>query len=164
MKSKHITEILNENRFADLNETDLAAVNFHIKDCPSCEKSFRAAKFSSSLLKTRASLESPAPTPFFQAKVLNALRAKQNLQKPIEAFRRWWQASAAMVGFMVVTALCLVGASLIAPSASSEEAQTGTNFNLYSTDSVILNQKSPRDLTNEQVFQVIYNPRSDYKK
>jgi hypothetical protein len=69
-----------------------------------------------------------------------------------------------MVGLMVMIVACLIATSFIAPLASEDEAQAGTNFNLYTTDSVILNQKSPRDLTNEQVFQVIYNPRNDFKK
>jgi hypothetical protein len=34
---------------------------------------------------------------------MNALRARQNLRKPIAAFRRWWQASYAMVCLMLMT-------------------------------------------------------------
>lgn len=167
MKSKHITELLDQKTFLELDAADLVKVHSHIEDCRSCEQSFRAAKFTASLLKTKASLAAPAPAPFFQSKVLNRLRESQNLQNlqsPIEAFRRWWQASAAMVGFMVITVLFLIAASFVAPSAGDVEAQAGTNFNLYTTDSIILNQKSPRDLTNEQVFQVIYNPRGDFRK
>ena len=165
MKSKHITETLDKAAFTDLNEADLTIVHAHIEDCANCKQAFQAAQISSVLLKVKSEISQPTPSPFFQAKVINALkREKQNLQKPLEAFRRWWQASAAMVGLMVMIVACLIATSFIAPSASEDEAQAGTNFNLYTTDSVILNQKSPRDLTNEQVFQVIYNPRNDFKK
>jgi len=164
MKSKHITEIIDGAAFADLSEQDLAIIRTHVADCPNCKQAFKAAQVTSVLLKAKSEIPAPTPSPFFQAKVINALRERQNLQKPIEAFRRWWQASAAMVGLMVIIVACLVATSFMIPLASEDEVQAGTNFNLYTTDSVILNQKSPRDLTNEQVFQVIYNPRNDFKK
>ncbi len=165
MKSKHITEILDNAAFADVSEEDLTIIRAHAENCPNCKQAFQAARVTSVLLKVKSEIPAPLPSPFFQAKVINALqREKQNLQKPLEAFRRWWQASAAMVGLMVMIVACLIATSFIAPLASEDEAQAGTNFNLYTTDSVILNQKSPRDLTNEQVFQVIYNPRNDFKK
>src|SRR5688572_4822827 len=102
MKSQHITEILDQRAFAELSADDLAAIEAHNAGCPPCLQSFKAAQVSSMMLKARAAdAASAAPSAFFQAKVMNALREKQNLRSPIEAFRRWWQASAVPVFMMI---------------------------------------------------------------
>ncbi len=162
MKSRHITEILDKAAFVELSEKDLTIVRLHMKDCLKCQQAFEAARVSSVLLEAQSEI---APSPFFQAKVMNALRReKQNLRKPIAAFRRWWQASVAMVFLMLVTVVGLVAATLLAPNSNVDEAQAdASNFNLYSTDAIILNQKPTPDLTTEQVFQVLYERRSDFR-
>ncbi|MCA1625088.1 MAG: hypothetical protein LC768_01610 [Acidobacteria bacterium] len=165
MKSRHITEILDRAAFAELSKEDLTIVNLHAKDCAECRRAFKAAQISSVLLKTQAALEPVAPNAFFQAKVINALRERQNLRKPIAAFKRWWQASAAMVFLMLLTLACLIAVTVLAPASDTDQAQAGApNFNLYSADMVILDQKPPRDLTTEQVFEVIYETKNDFGK
>jgi predicted anti-sigma-YlaC factor YlaD len=166
MKSKHITETLDQTTFAELSKDELAAINEHNADCPSCRQSFEAARISSILLKVQsANVDEIAPSPFFQAKVMNALREKQNLRNPIEAFRRWWQASAVPVFMMVLTVAVLISLTVMAPQSNASDSTAElSSFNLYSTDAVILNQNAPRDLTNEQVFQVIYETKSDSGK
>ena len=166
MKSKHITEILNQTAFAELSPDELAAIDRHNAGCPPCAKSFEAARVSSMLLQVRAAeARSVEPSPFFQAKVLNALREKQNLRTPIRAFRRWWQASAVPVFMMLLTAAIFISLTVMAPQSNANDSTAElSNFNLYSTDAVILNQKAPRDLTTEQVFQVIYATKSDSGK
>jgi len=165
MKSKHITEILDRAAFAELSKEDLTIVHLHTKNCTKCRQAFEAAQISSVLLKTQAALEPPAPNAFFQAKVLNALRNKQTIVKPIAAFKRWWQASAAPVFMMLITLGVLITFTLLAPTSDTNQAQAGIpDFNLYSADMVILNQKPPRDLTTEQVFEVLYETKSDFGK
>lgn len=166
MKSKHITEILDHAAFAELSKDDLAAIEAHNADCPSCRQSFEAAQVSSMLLKVQAdNAASIAPSAFFQTKVMNALREKQNLRSPIEAFRRWWQASAAPVFMMLLMVAVLISLTVMAPQSNAGDSTAElSSFNLYSTDAVILNQKAPRDLTTEQVFQVIYETKSDSNK
>jgi len=94
--------------------------------------------------------------------VINALRERANLRKPIAALRRWWQASAALVSLMLITIAGLIALTALAPSSSSQAEIS--SFNLYSTDAVILNQNMTRDLTTEQIFEVIYDAKSDSDK
>lgn len=161
MKRQHITEILDEKRFSELTETDLALINSHTAECSECEKSFQAARISAVLLRSRTA-ESFAPSAFFQSKVLNALRENQAVQKPFLAFRRWWQASYSLVCAMFLVALTLIALTIFAPS-NNVQAEV-SNFNLYSTDNVIINQKGSRDLTSEQTLELIYNERRDLKR
>ncbi len=161
MKSKHITEILDRATFAELSEQDKSVVSAHAKDCSSCRQAFEAARLSAILLKSDTAAASIAPSPFFQSKVMTAWRERQLPRRPIEAFRRWWQASAAPVFIMLTIMAALVSLTFIAPQDSQAEI---SSFNLYTTDTVIMDQNPPRDLTNEQVFQVIYTTRNEVRK
>lgn len=168
MKESHILEILDSKRFVELSADESALINSHIGECQGCRKAFEAAQISALLLTARSETETFEPSPFFQAKVMNALlqREGQKLRKPIAAFRRWWQASYSMVCLMLVTAGAFIGLTLFAPVSNADETQSaGVQSNLYPTDAVILNQKSSRDdLTTEQVFQVIYTTKYDSDK
>lgn len=155
MKKRHIKEILDLFDFNQIPEPDLLAIHNHIAVCDDCRRSFRAAELTSLMLK-KAAFETLVPSPFFQAKVLNAWREKQNLPKPVAAFRRWWQASAAPVSMMVLTVVGLIGVSIFAPVSESDDSQARqSNDYLYTTEAVILNQKSGSDLSTEQVFRVL---------
>ena len=160
MRDKHITKILDRIAFAELSERDKKTVSAHVSNCADCQRAFEAARLSSVLLKANALAETPVtPSPFFQAKVMNAWRERQMKlpPHPIEAFRRWWQASAAPIFLMLVTVMILISLTVLAPQSSAEDSVEISSFNPYSADAVILNQNEPRDLTNEQVFQLIYD-------
>jgi len=164
MKSSHIIEILDGTSFIELSEQDKATIWAHADDCHGCRQAFEAARISSILLKAHES-RVPEPSPFFQAKVMNAWRERQMPRRPMEAFRRWWQASAAPVFLMVVTLAVLISLTFLAPQSSADDSPVEiSGSNLYSTDAVIYDQKASRDLTTEQVFQVIYDAKSDSRR
>ena len=163
MKDRHILEILDEKSFAEFGGDELKNFQIHCAECPDCRQAFEAARISSVLLNVRAAIPAPAPSAFFQSKVLNAIREKQNLRKPLAAFWRWWQASSALVWLMFFIVATLGILTFLAPKSNNEEAVSST-YNLYTTDAVILDQKPPHNLTNEQVLEVIYTERRDSVK
>ena len=155
MNKRHITEILDRFDFKRIPETDLLEISRHVAVCDDCRRSFRAAELTSLMIKNEAA-ESPVPSPFFQVKVLNAWREKQNLPKPMAAFRRWWQATAAPVSIMVLTVIGLIGVSVFAPVSGADDSQARQSSDyLYTTEAIILNQKTASDLTTEQIFRVL---------
>jgi hypothetical protein len=162
MKDRHILEILDGKQFAALDGDELRTVQAHCAECADCRKAFGAARFSSELLMARASLPAPEPSAFFQSKVLTAIRERQNSRNPIEAFRRWWQAAFPLVCSMLLVVITLAVLTMLAPKSPPEQAVS--NYNLYSTDSVILNQPQPRSITTEQALEVIYTERRDAVK
>ena len=162
MNDKHILEILDRQRFTELSENELRSIEIHSAECGDCRQAFEAAQISAVLLNVRAEMPSALPSPFFEAKILNAIRENQNLRKPIAAFWRWWQASYPLVCSMLFIVLTLGALTFFAPKSKSEEAVS--TYNLYSTDAVILNQKPPRNLTTEQTLEVIYTERRDSVK
>jgi predicted anti-sigma-YlaC factor YlaD len=162
MKDRHILEILDAKQFAEFSTAELNNFQTHSADCSDCRQAFEAARVSAELLNVRALVPALEPSAFFQSKVLNAIREKQNLRKPIAAFRRWWQASYALVCSMLFIVITLGALTLLAPKSNADQAVS--TYNLYSTDSVILNQNPPRNLTTEQALEVIYAERRDAVK
>jgi hypothetical protein len=163
MKDTHILEILDGKKFAGLDDAELETIQAHAAGCADCRQAFEAARVSAVLLNMHAEIPAPQPTAFFQSKVLNALqREKQSLRKPIAAFWRWWQASYPLVCSMLFMVITLALLTVFAPKP--ESAQASSTYNLYSTDSVILNQNPPRTITTEQALEVIYTERRDAVK
>lgn len=162
MKDRHILEILDDKKFAELGTDELKNFQTHSAGCSDCRQAFEAARVSAVLLNARARVGAVEPPAFFQSKVLNAIREKQNLRKPIAAFRRWWQASYALVCSMLFIVITLGALTFLAPKSNADQAVS--TYNLYSTDSVILNQNPPRNITTEQALEVIYAERRDAVK
>lgn len=153
MKDEHILDLLDN----DLNEVESASVKAHAANCESCREAIHHAKISSAMFRTAQAFE---PSPFFQAKVLNALqREKKTLRKPIAAFWRWWQASATLVAVMVMMVISLIALTVFAPGASANDAAVGTNDNPYSAEAILLNQRSRGNLTTEQTLEIIYETK-----
>lgn len=156
MNHQQIKKNLDQTPLVNLSKTDLAEIERHIADCDDCRRAFQAAQISSALLKNNSTSETFEPSPFFQAKVLNAWRERQLIQKPLAAFYRWWQASAAMVFLMLTTVAGLIALTVFAPDSKAGDAQAGkSDFNLYPTDAVILNQKPAQNLTRGQILEVL---------
>lgn len=162
MKDRHILEILDGKKFAELSNDELKNFQAHSASCSDCRQAYQAARVSAVLLNVRAEIPAVEPSAFFQSKVLTAIREKQNLRKPIAAFRRWWQASYALVCSMLFIVITLGALTFLAPKSNADQAVS--TYNLYSTDSVILNQNPPRNITTEQALEVIYTERRDAVK
>lgn len=162
MKDRHITEILDAKAFAELAADELETARAHAAVCGDCRRALEAARIASALLTVRAALPVAEPSAFFQTKVLQAIRENRSIRRPVAAFWRWWQASYPLVCSMILIVLTLAALTAFAPKSETEEAVS--SYNLYSTDSVILNQKPPRSLTTEQTLEVIYNERRDAQK
>ena len=163
MRETHILEILDGKKFAELGGDELKTIQAHAAGCADCRQAFEAARVSAVLLTARAEIPAPQPSVFFQSKVLHALqREKQSLRKPIAAFWRWWQASYPLVCSMLFIVITLALLTVLAPKSNADQAVS--TYNLYSTDSVILNQNMPRSITTEQALEVIYTERRDAVK
>jgi hypothetical protein len=162
MKDRHILEILDQKGFAALDGDELKTVQAHCADCVECRQAFEAARVGAAFLTARAAVPAAQPSAFFQSKVLNAWRERQNIRRPVAAFWRWWQASYPLVCSMLFVVVTLAILSILAPPSNTDQAVS--TYNLYSTDSVILNQRPPRNLTTEQALEVIYTERREAVK
>src|SRR5215510_4398615 len=117
MKDKHITEILDNAAIATLSESELNEIRVHALECMSCRDAFEAARLSAVVIKSRveATIE---PSPFFQTRVMAALREQQAVES-VPAMLRLWRSAKVLVSTMAVTTAALAFVSFIQPSQTT---------------------------------------------
>lgn len=151
MREQHIVEILDNAPFGSFNENELSVMREHCAECGDCRKAFIAARVSSAAIKFESE-QFFEPSPFFQTKVMAALREQRGETKTLWDFWRLWQASSSLVTMMIALVAMLMFAVVLAPShqilaSSGDQAEA-----------VIFDQGgAANDLTNEQVLQAIYD-------
>ena len=113
MREGHIKKTLDETPLAKLGRTELAALREHAGACEECGRALAAAEASSLMLRTRAA-ESFEPSPFFQTRVLAALRERQAAEEGW-TLARLWKSAGLLVSSMAATTAALVVLTLAAP-------------------------------------------------
>lgn len=157
MKDKHITDILDSIPLSDLSESDLTEVRSHAAHCTECGRAYEAAQVSAVLLQERAA-ETFEPTPFFQTRVLAALRERQGQEKSV--FKRMWEATGALVTSMAATVAALAALTFFVPGMqpTAMKQELATAASSYSADEVIFNQDQlpAEQMSYEQVLATLY--------
>jgi len=151
MKEKHIIEILDNGSITSLTEIELNEVRDHARECESCRGAYEAARLSTLVLRSRAQ-STIEPSPFFQTRVLAALREQQAVES-VPAMLRLWSSARALVSSMAVTTAALAVLSFVFPAPAPEPEQTAAS--VFSADSVIMDQNDEQ-MSYEQVLSTIY--------
>lgn len=157
MKDKHITEILDKASIATLSESELNEVRAHVLECMSCRDAYEAARLSAVVLKSRAEVVIE-PSPFFQTRVMAALREQQAVES-VPAMLRLWRSAKAIVSTMAVTTAALAFVSFMQPSQTAPA--TDQTASAYSAYSVIMDQNTDDQMSYEQVLSTIYDDDDD---
>ncbi|HEV2914820.1 MAG TPA: hypothetical protein VGX92_16195 [Pyrinomonadaceae bacterium] len=164
MRDEHIISILESAPPALLGESELEAIRAHTVHCSECRRAYEAAQISALLLRERA-LETIEPSPFFQTRVMAALRERQ-ASNETPALGRLWKATGALVSSMAATVAALAVLTIFAPvsqpSAGTQE-EIASAFNSYSAEEVLFDQNElPEDqMSYEQVLTTIYEAGED---
>ncbi|MFN2406690.1 MAG: hypothetical protein ABR594_11595 [Pyrinomonadaceae bacterium] len=159
MNNKHITEVLDAQGLASLSRSDLDEMGAHARECEPCGSAFAAAQLSARIMKERAHAVIE-PSPFFQTRVMAALREQQAVES-VPAFLRLWKSARALVSSMAVTTAALAALSfMISAPATNALDQTAS---AYSAESVMLEDSGDDQLTYDQVFNAIYTDDEDNK-
>ena len=152
IKTKHITEIVDNASVANLSDDELKEVETHALDCASCRDAYEAARLSAVVLRSRAQT-TIEPSPFFQTRVMAALREQQAVES-VPAMWRLWGSAKALISSLAVTTAALAALSFVLPTpATSVVDQTAS---VYSAESVIMDPGSDEQMTYEQVLSTIY--------
>jgi predicted anti-sigma-YlaC factor YlaD len=159
MKDEHITNMLDNTPLAGLGESELAAIRTHTGACPECRRAFEAAQVSALLMRERAA-ETFEPSPFFQTRVLAALRERRAFTET-SALRRLWQATGALVSSMAVTVAALALLTFIGPSHQPPTGpqQLASATDSYSAEEVIFDQDNvpAGQMSYGQVLTTLYD-------
>jgi hypothetical protein len=156
MKDKHIIDILDDTPLRNLSGAQLDFVRSHSLECAACRNAYDAARLSSVVLAERVQTV-VEPSPFFQTRVMAALREQQAVES-VPAWLRLWRSAGALVSSMAVATVALAALSFAVPAAAPEQTATA-----YSADAVILDQGSDDQLSYEQVLSTIYADEDEGK-
>ena len=156
MKDNHITGVLDNAALASLSSNELDEIRAHARDCEPCGNALAAAQLSALVIKERAQAVIE-PSPFFQTRVMAAIREQQAAES-VPAFWRLWTSARGLVSSMALTTAALAALSfMVAAPATVPSDQTTAAL---SAESVILGQDSD-ELTYEQVMNAIYTDDED---
>lgn len=156
MNDKHITELLDNTALAALSPSELEEIRAHARDCEPCSDAFAAAQLSALVIQERAQA-AIEPSPFFQTRVMAAIREQQAVEN-VPAMLRLWKSARGLVSSMALTTAALAVLSFVVASPATTPSDQTTAA--LSAESVILGQDAD-DLTYEQVMNAIYDDDED---
>ena len=152
MKEKHILEVLDNGSISSLSEIELNEVRDHARECESCRGAYEAARVSMLVIRSRAA-STIEPSPFFQTRVMAALREQQAVES-VPAILRLWNSSRALVSSMAVTTAALAVLSFVLPAPVTMSVETAS---VDAAESVIFDQVSDEQLSYAQGLSEIYD-------
>ena len=157
MKQNHIINLLESVPFASLSESDHREMRVHTTSCDDCARAYKAAVVSTSLLKEGAG-EVFEPSPFFQTRVLAAIREQQS---EVRGLARLWRAAGALASSLAATVALLAVLSVMVPSTQTNAEATA--FNRYSAEEVILDQTeiAQGQVSDAEVLSALYQSDED---
>jgi hypothetical protein len=157
MKQNHIINLLESVPFASLSESDHREIRVHTTSCDGCARAYKAAVVSTSLLKEGAG-EVFEPSPFFQTRVLAAIREQQS---EVRGLARLWRAAGALASSLAATVALLAVLSFMVPSTQTNADASA--FNRYSAEEVILDQTeiAQGQVSDAEVLSALYQSDED---
>jgi hypothetical protein len=161
MNERHIIEMLENSPLAGMTENELILVRTHAQSCAACRRAFEAAQLSTLVIRERVA-QAIEPSPFFQTRVLAALREQQaNTNVPV--FGRLWKSVGALVSSMALTTAALAVLSFVVPATTTSPDTTAALIP-SSAEAVVFNQDQSADqMTDDQVLSTIYEQADEGK-
>ncbi len=160
MRDEHVIDLLDESRFAGLGDDERTRVETHAGECEPCRRAYDAFRLSVELLGARAA-ETVEPSPFFQTRVMAAIRERRAASER-NSFARMWRAAGALVSAMTAAVVLLAGATILNHRSSGTSIASGAEA-IYSREWDELQSTDPAsDISDDQLFEVIYDAEGVY--
>ena len=157
MKENHIVDLLESCSLGSLSVAELETVRAHTAVCPECLLAYQAAQASLLLLQERGSVI-VAPPPFFQTKVMAAIR-EQKLSPKRLGFLNVWQTARPAGRFNGSVRDDASGADLFQRSEPAIEPSDLASVNDSSPEWVVLDSDdAENEMTYSQALTVLYDP------
>ena len=158
MRDEHVKKLLDEAPLSSLGKAELGAVRAHAETCEECGRAFEAARASSLMLKARTR-EAFEPSPFFQTRVLAALRERRAAEEERWTLGRLWKSAGLLVSSMAATTAALAVFTFVAPQ--EQTAQELASGGTYSAESVIFDEGAEEQMTYDQVLTSLYGSEEE---
>ena len=153
----HIINLLEERPLANLSAAELDIVKAHTAECFACLQAYEAAKASLRLLQERKSVIEPPP--FFQTRVMAAIR-EQNLAAQPLGLLNLWQAVRPLVASLGAFVALLLALTFLTDSSQRQAEPSELAFmNDDSSEWSVAVQDYPDDeMSYSQALTVLYDP------
>lgn len=161
MRDEHIKKLLDEAPLASLGRAELSAVREHAQACADCGRAFEAAQAASFILSARAA-ETFEPSPFFQTRVLAALRERRAAEEGW-TLARLWKSTRLLVSSLAATTAALVVLTLAAPQEEANGSEVASGAQAYTAESLLFEEADggAEQLTYEQVLSTLYGSEDE---
>ena len=162
MSDEHIKKLLDEAPLSSLGKAELAAVRAHAEVCEDCRRAVAAAQLSTLMLKARTR-ETFAPPPFFQTRVLAALRERRAAEEERWTLARLWKSAGLLVSSMAATVAALAVLTFVAPTQPATAQELASDGGTYSAEALILDETDAGDepMSYGQVLTTLYESDED---
>jgi len=157
MRDEHVKQLLDEAPLESLGRAELAAVRAHVETCAACRRAFDAARLSSQMLKARTQ-EAFEPSPFFQTRLLAALRERRAAEEERWTLGRLWKSAGLLVSSMAATTAALAVFTFVAPSETTVAQEVAGT---YTAESVIFDEAGEDQMTYDQVLTSLYESEEE---
>lgn len=160
MRTNHIVNLLEEQALTSMRSSDLALIHTHTETCADCRLAYESARISNQLLRQRASVVFEPP-PFFETRVLAAVREQQQEGESFGLWKIWSSARSLIVSMGVIVVLLTgftyqAGWNGDAPQDKNDTVATvfedPTDLMIYGKDSF-----DDDDISDGQVLFDLYN-------
>jgi hypothetical protein len=161
MRDEHIKAMLEAGPLTSLGKAELAAAREHAEGCAECGRALGAALASASMLKARAA-ETFEPSPFFQTRVLAALRERRAAEEGW-TLARLWKSAGLLVSSMAATVAALVVLTFVAPQEEASAQPLAAGATTYTAESLLFDETAAVDeqMSYEQVFSTLYESEDE---
>ncbi|HET6961782.1 MAG TPA: hypothetical protein VFJ27_04780 [Terriglobia bacterium] len=158
MNENHIVNFLESRSLGSLNASELEMIKVHTAACPECLLAYQAAQASLLLLRERASV-GVEPPPFFQTRVMAALREQKLAPKRL-GFLPVWQIARPLVASMGAFVVLLLALTFFTNSSGPPtETSDLASLNDGAPEWVIVGSDDAGDeMTYSQALTVLYDP------
>jgi hypothetical protein len=152
--------MLDEAPLASLGESELAALRAHAEGCAECRGALDAAGAASLMLRARAA-ESFEPSPFFQTRVLAALRERRAAEEEGWTLARLWKSAGLLVSSMAATTAALVVLTFAAPQEQAVAQEVAASP--YTAEALLFEEAEAEggQMSYEQVLSTLYESESE---
>lgn len=156
MRDEHIKAMLEAGPLSSLGKAELAAARAHAEGCAECRPAFEAALAAALMLKARAA-ESFEPSPFFQTRVLAALRERRAADEGW-TLARLWKSAGLLVSSMAATVAALVVLTFAAPSEQVTAQGLASAGTPYTAEALLFDETAAAEeqMSYEQVLSTLY--------
>ena len=161
MKESHIITIIEQRCVGLLCEAEIAEIEIHVADCDDCHRAYRAAQVSNRLVRARAA-ETIEASPFFNTRVMAALRERE-LSPELPALLRMWKAAGSLVSAMAAVVVILIALTIFGTGTGADPQLQPTEMavsqSIFSPEYVVFEQGEGADdsLAYDQVLTTVYD-------